>query len=73
MTKQLMDNVLKPLKQQMMKGDPINFQTIRYHRSDWVKYKMKPSFPFGMSFERYYDTKVRTPNGRLAFVFLIAE
>jgi hypothetical protein len=75
MVNQLVDKILTLLEQELMlmKEDTINSPTLRHHRSDWMIYKVTKTFSFGMPFERYNDTKERTPNRRLTFVFWIAD
>ena len=51
--KELVNDMLKPLKLKLMKDNPTHFPTFRYGRSDWVEYSMTKSMPFGMSFEKY--------------------
>ena len=68
-----MDDVLKPLELELMKDDPIHFPTFRHGRSNWVEYSMTKSMPLGMPYEKYDPNAEWKPNGRLSFVFQVAD
>ena len=71
--KELVDDVLKPLKLELMKDDPTHFPTFCHDSSDWVEYSMTKSMPFGMPYEKYDSNAEWKPNGRLLFVFQVAD
>ena len=71
--KDLVDNVLTPLDQELMKEDPHNFPTHIHGRTDWVEYSMTKAMPFGMPYEKYDSNAERKPNDRLSFIFQVAH
>ena len=71
--KDLIDDVLQPLEKKLMKDDPDNFLTYRHDRTDWVEYSMTKAMPFGMPYEKYDPNAECEPNGRLSFIFQVAQ
>ena len=71
--KELLNDVLKPLELKLMKDGLTHFPTFCHGRSDWVKYSVTKYMSFGMPFEKYDDNTEWKPNGRLSFVFQVAD
>ena len=71
--RELVNGVLKLLEQELMKDDPDHFPTYLHDRTDWVEYSMMKSMPCGMPYEKYDSNAEWKPNGRLSFVFQVAD